>query len=193
MKKNINLQILYLVIFLTSFPFVMFGQQDSNDYQQFLGVWRKSDLPDRLGYGDMKISESNGVIYVQMKTSNEGIKKAKAQIYNQTLQWSFVLNNNYGKWKLGTWWGGEYRGKLIVACQANGSYESNGDCSGTYSYYNSNNNIANKEVHLLNFKADIKDGDIELYYNMRFDYWNGNIPLFYQSSNWVLYDNYTNW
>lgn len=93
MKKNINLQILYLVIFLTSFPFVMFGQQDSNDYQQFLGVWRKSDLPDRLGYGDMKISESNGVIYVQMKTSNEGIKKAKAQIYNQTLQWSFVLNN----------------------------------------------------------------------------------------------------
>lgn len=188
MKKNINLQILYLVIFLTSFPFVMFGQQDSNDYQQFLGVWRKSDVSDKWVYRDMKIYESDGVVYVQMKTSDEGIKKAKAQFYNQTLHWSFVLNKNYGKWKLGAWQGGKYREKLIV-----GSNGSDGDCSGIYPNYNSNNNIANEEIEFINFKADIKDGDMELYWSLSSEYCNGNTPLFYQSSRWGLYDNYTNW
>lgn len=193
MEKNFNKYILYMMIFLTFFPFVMFGQQNTSDYKQFLGVWKKSDLSGKLIYGDMKISESNGVIYVQMKTLDEGVKKAKAQINNKTLQWSFVLNREYGKWKIGAWWGGEYRGKLIVVCNADGSYGSNGDYSGIYPNYNSSNKIANEEIEFLSFKAVIKDGDIELYYSMSSDYCNGDIPLFYQSSNWFFYDNYTNW
>ena len=193
MKKNINRQFFYLVIFLTFFPFAVFGQQNSNNYREFLGVWKKSNMVDKLNYGDMKISESNGIIYVQMKTLDKGIKKAKAHINNKTLQWSFVLNREYGKWKIGAWWGGEYRDKLIVVCNADGSYGSNGDYSGIYPNYNSNNKIANEEISFLNFKAVIKDGDIELYYSMSSDYCSGNIPIFYQSSNWGLYDNYTNW
>ncbi|CCY80705.1 unknown [Prevotella sp. CAG:1185] len=192
MKNNINRQFIYVMIFLTFFPFVMFGQQNSNDYNEYLGVWRKSGKADRLGYGDMKIYESDGVIYVQMKTLDNGIKKAKAQISNKTLQWSFVQGREYGKWKIGAWWGGEYRDKLIVVCNADGSYGSNGDCSGIYPSYDSNK-IANEEISFLSFKAVIKDGDMELYYTMSLDYYSGDTPIFYQSANWVLYDNYTNW
>lgn len=58
----------------------MFGQQNSNDYNEYLGVWRKSGKADRLGYGDIKIYESDGVIYVQMKTLDNGIKKLRHRL-----------------------------------------------------------------------------------------------------------------
>lgn len=194
MDKKFERHIFCVMISLVFFPFLMFGQQNSNDYKKFLGVWRKNDTAKKWVYGDMKISESNGIIYVQMKTLDEGVKKTEARINNGTLQWSFVQNRNYGKWKLGAWWKGEYRAKLITVYSADGSYGTDGDCSGVYpNYKNGGNNIANQEIEYINFKAELIEGNMKLYYNLSSDYCDGDIPLFYQSSNWVFYDNYTNW
>lgn len=179
-----------IILFLTFIPLFIFGQQNSNYYEKFLGIWKKNDTDSKWIYRDMKITKDNGKIYVQMKT-DEGLKKTEAYINNGILSWYYTLNVNYGKWKLGGWWQGKYCKDLIIVCHSNGSYGSNGDCSGRYQNYN--NNTANKEIEYIGFKAYFEDGNLKVYNLLGSDYCNGDIALFYQTSNWVLFDIYTNW
>lgn len=175
-------------------PMTMLGQQESGDHKKFLGVWNRTNThasPNAL-FGDIKVTESDGKIYVQLKTANEGIKKAEAQIKNGVLLWGYTDEISYGKWKLGARWQGEYRPDLIVVCHSDGSYGSNGDCTGKYPNYR-HGAVADKEVEYRSFMAEIKDGDMLVHNKLGSDYCKGDTPLFYQSSNWNIYDSYTNW
>lgn len=179
-----------IVLFFTFIPLFILGQQSLSDYDAFLGVWEKSNSDPKWNYGDLKITENSGKIYVQMKT-DEGVKKTVAHMDNGTLSWYYNFQVNYGKWQLGGWWQGEYCRDRIIVCHSDGSYGSDGDCSGRYQ--NNKSNTANKEIEYIGFRAYIEEGNLKLYYLIGSDYCDGDIPLFYQSSNWVFYDIYTNW
>lgn len=108
------------------------------------------------------------------------------------MQWTFVNRINYGKRKIGAQWHDGYRPDMIVVYHNDGSYGSNGDYTGKYPQYYQGC-TANKEIEYVSFKGEIKNGDMQIYFLFGSDYCSDNIPLFYQSSLWVLYDTYTNW
>ncbi|HJH76762.1 MAG TPA: hypothetical protein OIM43_07105 [Prevotellaceae bacterium] len=187
MKNHRRKVLLTMMLIIT---LAVFGQQSSNDHKKFLGVWNCSKTNGI--YGNIKITESDGELYVQVKTELDGIKKAKAYVNNGVLQWTFVNRINYGKWKIGAQWHDGYRPDMIVVYHNDGSYGSNGDHTGKYPQYYQGC-TANKEIEYVSFKGEIKNGDMQIYFLFGSDYCSDNIPLFYQSSLWVLYDTYTNW
>ena len=177
-----------MMLFLT---LAVYGQQNFNNHKKFLGIWNCSKTNGM--YGNIKVTESGGKIYVQVKTAREGIKKTEAYVNNGALRWDFTDQINYGKWKIGAQWHNGYRPNMIAVYKSDGSYGSNGDYTGKYPQYRQGC-TANKEIEYVSFKGEIKDGgDMQVYFLLSSDYCSGDIPLFYQSSNWSFYDTYTNW
>lgn len=166
-------------------------------YEKFLGVWNRTSTHIQNGtYGNIKIIETDGDIYVLIKTSNEGIKRCKATYNSQNdgIEWGWVDQINKGSWKLGAWERNGYRDKKynwnkIVITSSGGS---NGDATWKTPGYRQGQ-VATEEVEYIRFRAYIKGDQMDVYYQLGSDYGNDGVCLFSQTASMYIYDTYTNW
>ena len=163
--------------------------------EKFIGVWQTTD--EYWSSNTMKISQENGKIILQVKNLVSG----EATLSGNQLELTVVEEINYGKWWVGPW-GGWYdsdgdwvslRENDILVGHSDGSYGTNGEVTGFYTYVN-HKAKANKEIEYLSVYIVYKyEGTLELYFTYHSTYFDGNKPLFYQSSGRVEPKVYTNW
>ena len=163
--------------------------------EKFIGVWQTTH--EYWSSNSMKISLENGKIILQIKNFVNG----EATLNGNQLELTVIEEVNYGKWWVGPW-GGWYdsdgdwvsrRNNDILVGHSDGSHGTNGEVTGFYPYVN-HQAKANKEVEYLSVYVVYKyEGTLELYFTYHSTYYNGNEPLFYQSSGRGNPIVYTNW
>ncbi len=172
------------------------AQENSAD--KFIGIWNT----EKSYPGMMKISRAeDGSVLVQIKRSgNSMIKSSDVAVYDNYLEFTIVDEITHGKFWIGSW-GGWYdsnrewvrkRENEILVGHDDGSHGTNGTVSGFYS--NGIHKTANKEISYWSYRIIFRqEGNLELHSRCYSDYCFNDEKLFYQSSNWHLWADYTNW
>lgn len=165
-------------------PFMVYSQSETD---KFLGVWHT----DSNVMGSMKItmSEDGTGVLVQLKYRDGSvIKSADAVVDKNEIRFSIVSAVEYGSYRVGKWNGSDNH---ILVDHADNSYGTNGPVTG---FYSSSLRKANKKVLMIYYTIKFwAEGTLELWFNAIGNYYQNDVPVFYQSGNWVKMADYTNW
>lgn len=142
-------------------PAISNGNTSTDQPQNtFIGVWKAVDRD----FGDIQISNKDGKLFVQMKKTN-GLQSKFATCNNNYIEWSIDLNVDYGEWRVSN----KGYGQVI---EGNGiNYTDRMKPDGTVTRESS---LANKEVLREQYKASIKDGNLNISISYKYYYFYDN-------------------
>lgn len=167
-------------------PSVSKGNTPTEQAQnKYVGVWKSTENGAR-DFGDTRIFDKDGKLFIQMKKSN-GVQSQFATFNDDYIEWSIDVNVDYGRWQVATY--EPYVGSVIV-----GDGYKYTDRKKPKGYGGREYSLANKEVLREHYHARITDGNLNISRSYEYLYYNNNTFCFSCNGDYTTNDViYTKW
>lgn len=160
-------------------PAISNGSSSDNKtgLQRFVGVWKSSETD----FGDIQIIIKENKLFLQQKTA-QGLKSSFPSISNDVIEWSFEINEDYGKWN--------------TQYTSSGNYIILGDgltWQDKAIALNISRNRANREILKYNYSGRLKNGNLEITREYSYIYYYDRDYAFYWKNDLKARATYTQW